>query len=234
MCGCLSSFRVVATFPRTASGSSFTSETTAKHSIQTVIKLSQATISGLSGQSKKQTKKTITMHNCSSVEMKKMSFLCWCFNINCMFIEIGSKTSSVFLRDCIFHDSVMAHEELCSPSERTICQREQECTGMAISTHFPFLHLSTSFSIHSTHAFNIRGQINWLPAAEDTYLLACQLCTRDPNTKTGKHFITLMLNSKKREKKAQTLEQHRQTAITNTANTVRPRWSKRQWSRPPG
>lgn len=173
------------------------------------------------------------MRNCSSVEMEKKitSFLCWCFNMNWVSIEIGSNTSSVFMCDCIFQDSVMVHEELCSPAERTISQREQECTSTAISTLFPLFHLSTSFSIHSTHVFNIRGQINWLPAAEDTYLPASQLCTADPNTKTGKHFITLMLNSKKKD---QTLEQHQQTAVTNTPNTVRPRWSATQWSRPPG
>lgn len=39
-----------------------------------------------------------------------------------------------------------------------------------------------------------------MPAAEDTYLPASQLCTEDPNTKTGKHFITLMLNSKKKKR----------------------------------
>lgn len=76
-----------------------------------------------------------------------------------MFIEIGSgirnnnggkKTFLPLLCDCIFHDSVMAHEELCSPPpERIICLGEEGRTGTAISTPVvasappsPHLHLS--------------------------------------------------------------------------------------------
>lgn len=79
-----------------------------------------------------------------------------------MFIEIGSgikdnnggkKPFLPLLCDCIFHDSVMAHEELCSPPpERIICLGEEERTGTAISTPVvasappslpsPHLHLS--------------------------------------------------------------------------------------------
>lgn len=93
--------------------------------------------------------------------------------------------------DCIFQDGVMVHEELCSPPERIISQSEQECTQTAISTPFPSSIFSMSFTIHSAHVFNIRGQINWLPAAEDTYLPASELCTRDPNTKKREalHYV---------------------------------------------
>lgn len=62
------------------------------------------------------------MHNCSSVKMKKiMSFI---FNINWVSFEIGS----LFMCDCIVQDSVMVHEELCSPFERIISQKEKEYT----------------------------------------------------------------------------------------------------------
>lgn len=121
--------------------------------------------------------------------------------------------------DCIPHGSLMAHEELCSPSERIICHR----TGTHRDGKFnplAVVHLSTSFSIHSAHAVNIRGQINWLPAAEDTYLPASQLCTGDPNTKTRKRFITLMLNSK-RIKRERPLQQHQITAIPNATKRHR-------------
>lgn len=93
--------------------------------------------------------------------------------------------------DCIPHGSLMAHEELCSPSERIICHREQEHTGKANSTRSPssiFRHLSPFIP----RAFNIRGQINWLPAAEDTYLPASQLCTGDPPPPIPKLGSTLL------------------------------------------
>lgn len=85
-----------------------------------------------------------------------------------MFIEIGSgikdnnggkKPFLPLLCDCIFHDSVMAHEELCSPPpERIICLGEEERTGTAISTPVvasapPSLHPPTS--IFLPHVFQL-------------------------------------------------------------------------------
>lgn len=112
----------------------------------------------------------------------------------------------------------------------TVNRNTQGCQTQA-TLHRPSFHLF----LHSMHAFTIRGQINWLPTAEDTYLPGSQLCTGDPNTKTWKLFITLMLNSKRKKKRIrESWNNTSKLRLPNPPNSVRPGRSGTQWSRPLG
>lgn len=62
----------------------------------------------------------------------------------------------MFMCDCIFQDSVMFHEE----SERIVSQRERGMRADSNPDALSLFRLFASFSIHSAHIFNIRGQIN--------------------------------------------------------------------------
>lgn len=114
--------------------------------------------------------------------------------------------------DCVVKGREMIHEELCCSLDKDHFLIKNNKTGMYIESHLKYLFFLHPFmSFHSTHVFNVWGQINWLPAAEDTYLPASQLCIWGLNTEPGSTSLHRCLTVSK--KKEPTLEQHQQTAV---------------------